>query len=82
MTAPDMDESLDWLGRRVDCTVCRFADRLSEERCQPLKACVHDRYAKRIQRVLALGPQLGMSDEAYAKVMSFNLRLLKKMGRA
>ena len=34
------------------------------------------------QRVLALGPQLGMSDETYAKVMTFNLRLLKKLGRA
>jgi succinate-semialdehyde dehydrogenase / glutarate-semialdehyde dehydrogenase len=34
------------------------------------------------QRVLALGPQLGMSDRLYAKVMTTNLRLLKKLGRA
>ena len=34
------------------------------------------------QRVMALGPQHGMSDELYAKVMTFNLRLLKKLGRA
>jgi succinate-semialdehyde dehydrogenase/glutarate-semialdehyde dehydrogenase len=34
------------------------------------------------QRVMPLGPQLGMSDELYAKVMTFNLRLLKKLGRA
>ena len=34
------------------------------------------------QRVMALGPQLGMSDELYAKVMTVNLRLLKKLGRA
>lgn len=34
------------------------------------------------QRVMALGPQMGMSDELYAKVMTFNLRLLKKIGRA
>jgi succinate-semialdehyde dehydrogenase/glutarate-semialdehyde dehydrogenase len=34
------------------------------------------------QRVLALGPQLGMSDELYAKVMTLNLRLLKRLGRA
>ena len=50
MTTPDIDEALDWLGRPVDCKTCRYADRLAEGKCQPLKACVHDRYAKRIQR--------------------------------
>ncbi|MBA2956027.1 aldehyde dehydrogenase family protein [Nocardioides sp. MAH-18] len=34
------------------------------------------------QRLIRFGPQLGMSDEAYAKVMNANLRLMKKLGRA
>ena len=35
-----------------------------------------------VQRLLRFGPVLGMSDETYAKVMTLNLRLLKKLGRA
>jgi succinate-semialdehyde dehydrogenase/glutarate-semialdehyde dehydrogenase len=34
------------------------------------------------QRLLRFAPQLGMSDRAYAKVMTANLRLMKKLGRA
>jgi acyl-CoA reductase-like NAD-dependent aldehyde dehydrogenase len=34
------------------------------------------------QRLLRFAPQLGMSDETYAKVMTANLRLMKKLGRA
>ncbi|WP_395659313.1 succinic semialdehyde dehydrogenase [Nocardioides sp.] len=33
------------------------------------------------QRLLRFAPQFGMSDEAYAKVMTSNLRLMKKLGR-
>ncbi|QCW50139.1 succinate-semialdehyde dehydrogenase (NADP(+)) [Nocardioides dongxiaopingii] len=34
------------------------------------------------QRLVRLAPVLGMSDETYAKVMTTNLRLMKKLGRA
>jgi succinate-semialdehyde dehydrogenase/glutarate-semialdehyde dehydrogenase len=34
------------------------------------------------QRVLRIAPAFGMSDELYAKVMTTNLRILKKLGRA
>ena len=34
------------------------------------------------QRLIRFAPLLGMSDEPYAKVMTVNLRLLKKLGRA
>jgi succinate-semialdehyde dehydrogenase / glutarate-semialdehyde dehydrogenase len=34
------------------------------------------------QRVARLAPSLGMSDATYAKVMTANLRLLKRLGRA
>jgi succinate-semialdehyde dehydrogenase/glutarate-semialdehyde dehydrogenase len=35
-----------------------------------------------VQKLIRLAPQLGMSDQTYAKVMTANLRLLKKLGRA
>ena len=34
------------------------------------------------QRLIRFAPMLGMSDEAYAKVMTAQLRLMKKLGRA
>ncbi len=34
------------------------------------------------QRAIRFAPMLGMSDETYAKVMTANLRLMKKLGRA
>ena len=34
------------------------------------------------QRVVRFAPMLGMSDETYAKLMTANLRLMKKLGRA
>ena len=34
------------------------------------------------QRLIRFSPMLGMSDETYAKVMTANLRLMKKLGRA
>jgi acyl-CoA reductase-like NAD-dependent aldehyde dehydrogenase len=33
------------------------------------------------QRAIRFSPMLGMSDEAYARVMSLNLRLMRKLGR-
>jgi succinate-semialdehyde dehydrogenase/glutarate-semialdehyde dehydrogenase len=33
------------------------------------------------QRLIRFGPMLGMSDQTYAKVMTANLKLLKKLGR-
>ena len=35
-----------------------------------------------VQRLLRFGPSFGMDDKTYAQVMSANLRLLKKAGRA
>jgi acyl-CoA reductase-like NAD-dependent aldehyde dehydrogenase len=34
------------------------------------------------QRLFRFAPQLGLSDEAYAKLLTANLRLMKKLGRA
>ncbi|MEO5652194.1 MAG: succinic semialdehyde dehydrogenase [Marmoricola sp.] len=35
-----------------------------------------------VQRLLRFAPMFGMKDETYAKVMTVNLRLMKKLGRA
>ena len=34
------------------------------------------------QRLVRIAPMLGMSDETYARLMTANLRLMKKLGRA
>ena len=34
------------------------------------------------QRLVRIAPAFGLSDETYGKVMTANLRLLKKLGRA
>ena len=34
------------------------------------------------QRLIRFAPMLGMSDETYAKVMTANLKFMKKLGRA
>jgi succinate-semialdehyde dehydrogenase / glutarate-semialdehyde dehydrogenase len=34
------------------------------------------------QRLIRFSPQLGMSDQAYARIMTANVRLMKKLGRA
>jgi succinate-semialdehyde dehydrogenase/glutarate-semialdehyde dehydrogenase len=34
-----------------------------------------------VQRLVRFAPMLGMKDETYAKVMTANLRLMKKLGR-
>lgn len=58
MSTDDIDEAIDWQGNAVDCAVCDHQDRLSAERCKPLRACVHDRYARRIDRFFDWNPDL------------------------
>lgn len=76
MTFHDMDEALDWLRRPVDCAGCRFADRKADGRCQPLKACVHDRYAKRVQRFFQWNEDLAVEhlDHPYFEVRAIAVR--------
>ncbi|HWJ20210.1 MAG TPA: 4Fe4S-binding leucine-rich repeat protein, partial [Geobacterales bacterium] len=46
----DIDEAIDWLGGAIFCDGCAHQDLLAADRCQPKHACVHDRYARRIDR--------------------------------
>lgn len=50
--------AVDWQGNAIDCTTCAHQDRLALGACSPLRACVHDRYAKRIDRFFGTNPGL------------------------
>ncbi len=50
MTTDDIDEAIDWQGCEVQCEGCVHAELLAAGRCQLKHACVHDRYARRIDR--------------------------------
>ncbi len=58
MSTDDIDEAIDWQGKPVLCANCAHQDRLAEGRCKPLRACVHDRYARRIDRFFDWNPDL------------------------
>lgn len=58
MSTDNIDESVDWRGLPVDCAACAHRDRLAADKCKPLRACVHDRYARRIDRFFDWNPDL------------------------
>ncbi|MCA1973346.1 MAG: LRV FeS4 cluster domain-containing protein, partial [Caenispirillum sp.] len=52
-------QAIDWQGRPVSCSACEFRDGvLAKGLCKPMLACVHDRYAKRIERFFDTNPEL------------------------
>jgi HEAT repeat protein len=46
----DIDEPRDWRGCEICCETCTHHNLLSRGQCAPKKACVQDRYARRIDR--------------------------------
>lgn len=57
MAARDDFDAIDWQGQPVDCTRCEHAAHLlPAHRCELRVACVHDRYAKRVERFFAWNP--------------------------
>ncbi|WP_395666763.1 4Fe4S-binding leucine-rich repeat protein [Methylocella sp.] len=66
----DIDEALDWLGEPVLCETCAHLERKGS-RCQPLKACVHDRYARRVDRFFDWNADLA---QGYLKHPYFEVR--------
>ncbi len=54
----EIDEAIDWLGQPVSCDACVHRELLAEGRCRPKRACIHDRYARRIDRFLGLNPEI------------------------
>ncbi len=54
----DIDDARDWQGNEVRCDTCKHLDLRAQGRCALRKACVHDRYARRIDRFFAWNPAL------------------------
>lgn len=54
----EIDEARDWRGLEVDCRPCAHKDLAQKGRCGLRKACVQDRYARRIDRFFEWNPQL------------------------
>ncbi|MFT4278443.1 MAG: 4Fe4S-binding leucine-rich repeat protein [Rhodopseudomonas sp.] len=46
----DIDEARDWQGNEVDCASCPHHELLSAGLCELKRACVQDRYARRLER--------------------------------
>jgi len=51
----DIDEAIDWRGNTVDCVPCPHN---GQAKCSLLRACVQDRYARRIDRFFDWNPAL------------------------
>jgi hypothetical protein len=52
------DERIDWRGLPIDCSACAHAALTAAGRCEPGRACVEDRYARRIDRFFDWNPHL------------------------
>jgi len=46
----ESDEAVDWQGAAIACDGCAHFAALAQGRCRLRHACVHDRYARRIDR--------------------------------
>ena len=57
----DIDEARDWRGQEVNCSACPHKEFLDAGRCELRKACVQDRYARRIDRFFHWNPELADS---------------------
>jgi len=55
------DERIDWRGEAIACNNCIHAAMASIGRCEPGRACVEDRYARRIDRFFDWNPELANS---------------------
>jgi hypothetical protein len=54
----DIDEAIDWQGREIQCGACAHRELLAKGGCSLKHACVHDRYARRIDRFFTWNPAL------------------------
>ncbi len=57
-TDNDADEARDWQGRELSCETCRYRELQAQGKCEFKKACVYDRYVRRIVRFFERNPQL------------------------
>ncbi len=69
----DIDEAIDWRGEAVSCEACPHQDLLARKRCRLKHACIHDRYARRIDRFLNWNRELANN---YLKHPHFEVRAI------
>jgi hypothetical protein len=76
MTTEAAPLALDYQGNCVTCRGCAHRDRLAAGACEPLRACVHDRYARRIDRFFSRNPDLADSylEHPYFEVRAIAVR--------
>src|SRR5271165_1018775 len=67
----EIDEAIDWQDEPVECESCPHLELRNAGKCQPLRACVFDRYARRIDRFFDWNPELG---SRYVKHPYFEVR--------
>src|SRR3974390_245558 len=65
MMMDDIDEARNWRGDEIDCTGCAHQDLLDPRLFRLKHACVHDRYARRIDRFFNWNPDLANSYVAH-----------------
>ena len=53
----EIDEARDWQGKLLDCSTCEQSANQKNGRCKLGHACVHDRYARRIDRFFRWNPK-------------------------
>jgi LRV iron-sulfur cluster protein len=58
MTNDIIDEARNWCGNGIDCQACAHRELLAQGRCALKRACVEDRYARRIDRFFDQNPSL------------------------
>ena len=54
----DITPAVDYLGKAVNCATCPYRDLQQQRRCELQRACIQDRYAKRIDRFFAWNREL------------------------
>ncbi len=54
----DIDQAKNWCGNDIDCDACAHRGLRAQGRCQLRRACVEDRYARRIDRFFDQNPAL------------------------
>jgi hypothetical protein len=69
----EIDEARNWHGDEVDCSTCAHQDLLAAGGCALRKACVNDRYARRIDRFFNWHPELA---DGYLSHPHFEVRAI------
>lgn len=75
-TGSDGIDVVDWQGQAIDCSRCAYQSLREGGQCEPGRACVQDRYARRIDRFLRWNNHLAneLLDHPYFEVRAIAVR--------